>query len=309
MRTARIGQLDVSVIGLGCNNFGRALDEEESAAVVRTALEHGVTYFDTARNYGNGHSEAFLAAALGSHREEVVIATKFGSVPSRPDTGGATRADVRRTIDKSLTELRTDHIDLYQLHFPVLETPIGETLQALREQVEEGKVREIGCANFDATQLDEALMVSTDQGWPAFVSDQVHYSLVHREPETSGLVELCRASGIALLPYYPLASGLLTGKTRRGETPKGRLQIERYSRFLTDANFDLAEQVEAFARERGLTMGQVALRWLLTRPAVPSVTPGATRPEQVMDNVAAIEWDPSDGELATLNGLIDPAGR
>jgi aryl-alcohol dehydrogenase-like predicted oxidoreductase len=309
MRTARIGQLEVSVIGIGCNNFGRALDKEGSASLVRAALDLGVTYFDTARNYGNGQSESFLGAALGKHRDEVVIATKFGRIPRMPESGGATRADVRQAIEKSLGELRTDYVDLYQLHFPDPETPIADTLGAMRELVEEGKVREIGCSNFDATQLNEALGVAGAQGWPAFVSDQVQYSMVHRDPEVDGLAEVCEAKGVALLPYYPLTSGLLTGKTRRGQEPKGRLRMERYRRFLTDENFDLAERVEGFARERGLTMVQVALGWLLTRPAVPSVTPGATRPEQVASNVEAGEWRPSPADLAALDSVIDPGSE
>lgn len=304
MEFAQIGRLRVSVIGLGCNNFGRALDRRQSAAVVQAALDHGVTYFDTARNYGDGRSESFLADALGTHRTEVVIATKFGRVPRLPDSPGATRADIRRTIETSLTELRTDYIDLYQLHFPDPDTPVAETLEALQELVEEGKVREIGCANFDTARLQEALDVSEKQKWAAFVSNQVHYSMVHRGPERNGLAELCRKEGVALLPYYPLASGLLTGKTRRGERPRGRLRMERYSRFLTDENFDVVEAAVRFAQQRGLTVAQVALRWLLSRSAVPSVSPGATRPEQVAANVAALDWDPSEEELEELDSLL-----
>lgn len=304
MEFAQIGRLRVSVIGLGCNNFGRALDRRQSAAVVQAALDHGVTYFDTARNYGDGRSESFLADALGTHRTEVVIATKFGRVPRLPDSPGATRADIRRTIETSLTELRTDYIDLYQLHFPDPDTLVAETLEALQELVEEGKVREIGCANFDTARLQEALDVSEKQKWAAFVSNQVHYSMVHRDPERNGLAELCREEGVALLPYYPLASGLLTGKTRRGERPRGRLRMERYSRFLTDENFDVVEAAVRFAQQRGLTVAQVALRWLLSRSAVPSVSPGATRPEQVAANVAALDWDPSEEELEELDSLL-----
>lgn len=307
MKASRIGQLEVSVVGLGCNNFGRALDEERSAAVVRSALDSGINYFDTARNYGDGQSESFLSKALGPHRSDVVIATKFGRIPRLPENRGGRRDDIRRSIEMSLSELRTDHIDLYQLHFPDPDIPIGETLAVLEELVEEGKVREIGCANFDAPLLVEALETSGAYGRPAFVSNQVHYSMVHREPEVNGLADLCRERGIALLPYYPLASGLLTGKVGRGETPRGRLQMERYSRFLIDENFDVVEAVRDFARDRDLTVAQVALTWLLTRPAVPSVTPGATRPEQVTANVAATEWEPSRSDIVELDSLLGPS--
>lgn len=308
MKTTFIGDLEVSLIGLGCNNFGRALDEEGTASVVQAALDLGVTYFDTARNYGGGTSESLLCKALGDRRHEVVVATKFGRIPRNPDSPGASRSDVRAALETSLRELATDHVDLYQLHFPDPDVPISETLGALSELVDEGKVREMGCANFGPNQLQEALDTSATGGFPGFVSDQVHYSMVHREPETSGLTSLCAEREVALLPYYPLASGLLTGKTRRHETPRGRLQMERYSSFLSDENFDLAERLESFSRELGVTMAQVALRWLLSRPAVAAVTPGATRPEQVASNVSALEWVPSGDELALLDELIDPAG-
>ncbi len=305
MRTALIGDMEVSVIGLGCNNFGRALDREGTKRVVDVALDHGVNFFDTASNYGEGQSEAFLGAALGSRRGEVVIATKVGvPIPGWEESGGAAPDYVRQVLVRSLTEIGTDYIDIYMIHFPDPKTPIEDTLGVLDEMVEEGKVRAIGCSNFDPVQLTDALDTSSRLGLASFTCDQTHYSMVHREPETSGLSNLCRARGVALLPYYPLASGLLTGKTRRGAEPQGRLKMDRYQEFLTDANFDLVEAVEAFAAERGLSLVQVALGWLLSREAVPAVTPGATRPEQVAANVAAADWEPSAEDLATLSAIV-----
>jgi aryl-alcohol dehydrogenase-like predicted oxidoreductase len=303
VRTTQLGQLEVSVIGLGCNNFGRNLDLEQSKQIVHAALEAGITYFDTARTYGEGRSESFLAAGLGRHRDEVVIATKFGRIPRLRDIAGAGREDVRRTVEESLAALGTDYIDLYQLHFPDPDVPITETLGVLSELVAEGKVREIGCANFGASQLEEALDASDANGWPRFVSNQVHYSLIHRHPEEDGLVDLCLTRDVTLLPYYPLGSGLLTGKVRRGEQPTGRLAGERYKRFLTDENFDIAERVEAFAASRQLTPSQVALAWLLNRPGVRTVTPGATRPEHVVVNASAADWEPTPDDIEALDRL------
>ena len=305
MRMAKLGDLDVSAIGLGCNNFGRALDAEGSAVVVNAALEVGVNYFDTASNYGGGQSESFLGAALGSRRNDVVIGTKFGvAVSGWEGSGGASPEYVRKVTERSLRELNTDYVDLLMIHFPDPDTPIEDTLGAMSALVDEGKVRQIGCSNFDPTQLSEALRVSDENGLAAFVGDQVEYSMLHREPETSGLSQLCVDRGIGLLPFYPLGNGLLTGKTRRGEPPKGRLQMDRYQKFLTDENFDIAEGVERFALERDLSMVQVALGWLLAQEAVPSVTPGATKPEQVVSNVAAADWEPSVDDLGKLETVL-----
>ena len=305
MRSARIGSLDVSVVGLGCNNFGRALDQEQSAAVVHAALDAGVTHFDTASNYGEGQSESFLGAALGTRRGEVMIATKVGvPIPGWEGSGGAAPDYVRKVLERSLAELGTDYVDIYMIHFPDPETPIEDTLAVMSELVDEGKVREIGCSNFDPTHLSEALDKSRTKGWPALVCDQVQYSMLHREPDTSGLADLCVETGVALLPYYPLANGLLTGKTRRGGEPQGRLKMDRYQDFLTDENFDLVEVIERFASEREVTMVQVALGWLLAQEAVPAVAPGATSPEQVAANALAAEWIPNNEDLAALRTLL-----
>lgn len=305
MRTAQLGDLEVSVVGLGCNNFGRALDAEQSARVVQAALDAGMSHFDTASNYGEGQSESFLGAALGTHREEVVIATKVGvAIPGWEGSGGASPDYVRQVLERSLSELGTDYVDIYMIHFPDPETPIEDTLGVLHELVGEGKVRAIGCSNFDPAQLDEALGVSATKGYEGFVCDQVQYSMIHREPEANGLSELCVSRGVALLPYYPLANGLLTGKTRRGGEPQGRLRMDRYQEFLTDENFDLVERLDAYARERDLTMVQVALGWLLAQDAVPAVTAGATSPEQVASNALAAEWEPSAEDLAALDAVL-----
>ncbi|MEE8406434.1 MAG: aldo/keto reductase [Acidimicrobiia bacterium] len=305
MRMAKLGNLNVSAIGLGCNNFGRALDAQGSAVVVNAALDAGVNYFDTASNYGEGQSESFLGAGLGSRRNDAVIGTKFGvAVKALEGSGGASPEYVRKATERSLQELNTDYIDLLMIHFPYPETPIEDTLEAMGALVDEGKVRQIGCSNFDPAQLTEALDVSAENALARFVGNQVQYSMLHREPETSGLDQVCLDRGVGLLPFYPLGNGLLTGKTRRGEPPKGRLQMDRYQKFLTEENFDLVEGVEAFARARDLSMVQVALGWLLAQEAVPSVTPGATTAEQVASNALAADWAPSSGDLAELENVL-----
>lgn len=305
MKTARIGALEVSVVGLGCNNFGRALDAEGSADVARAALDVGITYFDTASNYGDGHSEAFLGAALGARREEVVIGTKFGvPVPGWEGSGGASPQYVRRAVERSLQQLDTTYIDLLMIHFPDPESPIADTLSAMQELVDAGKVREIGCSNFSGDQLLMADQASSDLGVSHLVCDQVEFSLVHREPQTDTTLETCRRLGVALLPYYPLASGLLTGKTKRGQAPKGRLSMERYQHYLTEANFDLVEGLETYAAEHSITMPQLALGWLLSVDGVPAVTAGATTREQVQANARAADWVPSSEDLGQLNALV-----
>lgn len=304
MRRVPLASLEVSVVGLGCNNFGRALDEAGSKVVVDTALDAGMNFFDTSDNYGEAQSEGFLGKALGDRRSEVVIATKFGMPVKGVDGSGGAKPDyIRSAIRRSLGQLGTDYIDMYQLHKPDPTTPIGDTLEVMWELVEQGLVREIGCSNLDAAMTAEAVAYSKEKGGRVFVSNQIEYSLVNRDIEHNGLADVCRVEGIALLPFYPLGSGLLTGKTRRGQTPVGRLTMDRYQNFLTDRNFDIAEAVEAFAADRGLTMVQVALGWLIAQPGVPSVTAGATRPEQVLGNAAAAEWIPTADELATLDAI------
>jgi aryl-alcohol dehydrogenase-like predicted oxidoreductase len=211
---------------------------------------------------------------------------------------------VSEVVERSLSQLGTDYIDLLMIHFPDRDTPIEDTLAVMSDLVESGKVREIGCSNFDPTQLGEAAAVSEERGLPALMCDQVHFSMVHRDPLADGTREACRDLGVAMLPYYPLGAGLLTGKTRRGQAPVGRLKMDRYQEFLTDENFDIAEGVESFAAERGVTMVQVVLGWLVSFAEVPAVTAGATEPEQVVANAAAAAWVPSEADLAELQDLL-----
>jgi aryl-alcohol dehydrogenase-like predicted oxidoreductase len=307
MDTRRIGSLEVSVVGLGCNNFGRRLDSDSTSAVVDAALDVGITFFDTADVYGDTKSEEYLAHALGRRREDVMIATKFGSAVDE-QRRGARPEYVRRAVDDSLLRLGTDRIDLYQLHTPDPQVPIGETLGALDELVKAGKVREIGCSNFSADQLREA-EEATREGAARFASVQNEYSLLHREPEGDVLPE-CERLGIAFIPYFPLANGLLTGKYRRGkDAPAGsRLDSARGERLLTDRNLDVVERLIGFSESRGRTILELAFSWLLTRPAVASVIAGATSSEQARSNAAAAGWELTDAELAEVDSILTRQG-
>ncbi|HEU5408314.1 MAG TPA: aldo/keto reductase [Nitrospira sp.] len=303
METRRIGSLNVSVIGLGCNNFGRRLDADRTAAVVRTALDAGINFFDTSDIYGETKSEEFLGRALGKRRGDAVVATKFGMAVDE-HRRGAKPEYIRRAVEDSLRRLGTDYIDLYQLHQPDPEVPIEDTLGALNELVNAGKVREIGCSNFSADQLRAAEdAVRTDAA--RFVSVQNEYSLLHREPEDDVLPECVRA-GIAFIPYFPLASGLLTGKYRRGRpAPEGsRLQSRFGEEPFTDENLAVVESLLQYATSRGRTLLELAVSWLVTRPAVASVIIGATSPEQVKGNVVAGGWRLTEGELGDIDARL-----
>jgi len=307
MRTRRIGSLEVSVVGVGCNNFGRRVDEAGTRRVVDAALEAGINFFDTADIYGDeGASERFLGRALRGRRGEALIATKFGK-PMDEARRGARPEYVRRAAEDSLQRLGTDYIDLYQLHEPDPEVPIAETLGALNELVREGKVREIGCSNFSVEQLREA-EAAAQPGSARFVSVQNEYSLFHREPEEGMLAE-CARQNIAFIPYFPLASGLLTGKYRKGApVPEGsRLSGGRYGTLLSDENLERVEQLISFAEARGRTLLELAFAWLLDRPQVASVIAGATRTEQVRANAAAaVEWHFSDADRAEIDRILGP---
>jgi aryl-alcohol dehydrogenase-like predicted oxidoreductase len=307
MDTRRIGSLEVSVVGLGCNNFGRRLDSDSTSAVVDAALDVGITFFDTADVYGGTKSEEYLAHALGRRHEDVMIATKFGSAVDE-QRRGARPEYVRRAVEDSLLRLGTDRIDLYQLHTPDPQVPIEETLGALDELVNAGKVREIGCSNFSADQLREA-EEATREGAARFASVQNEYSLLHREPEGDVLPE-CEHLGIAFIPYFPLANGLLTGKYRRGkDVPAGsRLDSARGERLLTDRNLDVVERLIGFSESRGRTILELAFSWLLTRPAVASVIAGATSSEQARSNAAAAGWQLTDAELAEVDSILTRQG-
>jgi aryl-alcohol dehydrogenase-like predicted oxidoreductase len=303
MQTRRIGSLEVSAVGLGCNNLGRRIDEERSREVVLAALDEGVTLLDTADIYGDGRSEGFLGTILQGRRDEVVLATKFGMAVDR---GGGAPAYVRERVRDSLRRLRTDRIDLYQLHQPDPATPIADTLEVLADLVREGTVREIGCSNVDARQLREA-EAAVAEGAPRFVSVQNELNLLERADLDEALPEAERL-GLAYVPYFPLASGLLTGKFHRGEPPPAGTRIANWperdrAEALSDARFDRLEAFTAFAQERGRTLLELAFGWLLSRPVVASVIAGATLPEQVRANVAAGGWCLSDAELAALSAL------
>ena len=307
MDTRRIGSLAVSVVGLGCNNFGARRDAKGSAAVVEAALAAGVTLFDTADIYGRGRSEEILGRLLAPHRDRVVIATKFGMAMGN-GRRGAHPDYVRRAAEDSLRRLRTDRIDLYQLHRPDPDTPIADTLGALDDLVRSGKVREIGCSYFTARELQESARVSAGAALARFVSVQNEYSLVHREPEQEVLAA-CEGQGLAFLPYYPLASGLLTGKYRRGAVPPGGTRLttnpEWGRRFLTDANLALVERLSAFAAARGHTMLELAISWLLDRPVVASVIAGASTPAQLKANVAAAGWRLTADDRAGIQRVVE----
>ena len=299
MRTLGDGGPDVSVVGLGCNNFGGRTDFEGTRAVVDAAIDAGVTLFDTADVYSNGTSEEYLGLLLEDRRDRVVLATKFGmQMPDGPDVPRVSRAYIRWALDHSLRRLRTDVIDLYQYHRPDGITPLEETLGELSALVDEGKVRHIGISNVEPAQVEEAASIAR------IASVQNRYSLVHREPEAE-LLPTCERLGIGVLPYFPLESGLLTGKVARGERPsEGRLASDStYERFASDEAFDRVERLQQFADERGVSLLEVAIGGLAAMPAVACVIAGATKPEQVRANAQAGDWEPSAEDVATLRAL------
>lgn len=310
MRTRALGRsgLQVSVVGIGCNAFGTRIDEDRTKEVVHAALDAGVTFFDTADTYGRGASEVLLGRALGARRGDVVLATKAGmdmGGMNGPDWGArASRRYLRRALEASLTRLGTDYVDLYQLHTPDRVTPIEETLSVMDDVVREGKVRYVGCSNFTAWELVDADWTARTSHLTPFVSAQNEYSLYNRAAEAE-LVPACEALGVGLLPYFPLAYGLLTGKYARGEAaPEGtRLAASNQAARLEGADWDRIEALESYARACGRTMLEVAIGGLAAQPAVASVIAGATRAEQVHANVEAAQWEPTADERAALDEL------
>jgi aryl-alcohol dehydrogenase-like predicted oxidoreductase len=305
--------LMVSVVGLGTNNVGRRLGPEETGALVDAALDAGVTLFDTADVYGErGGSETLLGEALRGRRDRVVLATKFGMdmAGAYGDDHGArgSRRYLRRAIEGSLRRLGTDHVDLYQYHAPDGITPIEETLGALDELVREGKVRYAGSSNLAAWQVAEAEFVARRDGRARFVSAQNRYNLLERSAERE-LVPACVRFGIGILPYFPLASGLLTGKYRRGEPRPAGTRLSGRDDVFTDAAFDRLEAIASFAREHGRTMLDVAIGGLAARPAVASVIAGAMTPEQVRANAAAGAWRPTEDQVTGLDAALAAAGQ
>lgn len=314
MTYRRLGDsgLVVSVVGIGCNNFGRKLDLDGTRAVVDAALDAGINLFDTADIYGEpqGGSEELLGQALKGRRDDVVVATKFGmdmNGLNGPDFGArGSRRYIARAVEASLRRLGTDHIDLYQMHEPDPGTPIDETLAALDDLVRDGKVRYLGNSNFSGWQIADADWVASSNGRARFISAQNHYSLLERSVEAE-VIPACERFGLGMLPFFPLANGLLTGKYKRSGQPPAGSRLSgggRYAERLAAADWDTIEAIEAYAAERGLTMLQVAIGGLAAQPAVTSVIAGATTPEQVVANAAAGTWEPSDEDLAALRAIL-----
>ena len=302
------GGPQLSVVGLGCNNFGMLIDAEASAAVVHAALDAGITHFDTAEMYGRGRSEEFLATALGDRRDDVVIATKFAPRPGgEPYTPGALAARVREGVETSLRRLGTDRIDLYYQHFPDPDSgaPAEEALEVLDELVRAGKVLHIANSNLSPAQIAEAESVARNKGWARFTGTQIEWSLLSRGVEDD-VVPAATAAGLGVVPYFPLASGMLTGKYRRGEPfpPGTRLAAsDHFARFATDEAFDKVDAYRAFAAERGHTVAELAVAWLLAQPSVTSVITGATKPEQIATNASAAASTLTPDEAAAVAAL------
>lgn len=300
METRMIGSLEVSVVGLGCNNFGMRIDRARSAAVVGAALDAGINFFDTADIYGGAKSEDYLGSALGPRRDEIVLATKFG-IPYEGHEGGAAPDYIRTAVEDSLTRLGTDRIDLYQQHVPDQKVPIAETIGTLVELVAEGKIREFGCSNFSVPLLTEAA-AATPAGSPGFVSVQNQYNILHREPE-DGVLEWCDSTGTAFLPFYPLASGLLSGKYRADEPHPEGTRLAGNADQLSDERLAVVQRLDDLARSEGHGVLDLSFGWLLSRPAIASVIAGATGPEQITANVADGAWRPSAEILAAVDGI------
>jgi aryl-alcohol dehydrogenase-like predicted oxidoreductase len=306
MKTRPLGHSGVqtSVIGLGCNQFGGRLDLEGTRAVLDGAISEGITFLDTADRYGNTRSEEFIGEALKGRRHEVVLATKFGMDLDDGWTGPRGAPEyISHAVQNSLKRLQTDVIDVYWYHRPDGVTPIGDTLAGLDALVKAGTVRAIGASNFDAAQIAEADKIARERGLTAFTAIQNEYNLLHREPEAE-VLPLCERLNIAFVPYYPLASGLLTGKYRRDAAPPEGARLSKREQIATDEQWRLVEALTGYADERGIALTDVAIGALLTQPAVASVIAGATSPQQTASNAAAGRWNPSTEDLAALRQLL-----
>ena len=297
--------LQVSAVGLGANNFGRRLDRQTTALVVDQALDVGINMIDTSNSYGGTLSEEYLGRALKEKRHQAVVATKFSSRMSEgPNQAGNSRGHIMTEVENSLRRLAIDYIDLYQVHWVDPNTPIEETLRALDDLVHQGKVRYIGCSNFLAWHVCEAVWTSRSLGLASFVSVQPEYSILVRDVETE-LVPFCKEYGIGILPYSPLADGFLTGKHRRGQPALPGTRLAEDDRgYLTEAKFDLLESLEGFAAKRDHTVLELAFAWLLANPSVSSVIAGATKPEQVVANAGAGEWRLTGEDIGELDSIL-----
>lgn len=316
MQSRMLADLEVSEVGLGCNNFGWRMDAASTDRVVGAALDAGITLFDTADVYGGQESERQLGAALGRRRDEAIIATKFGSpLGSDPAQKGASPTWIRTAVDGSLRRLDVDHIDLYQLHRPDPDIPIAETLGALHELVVDGKVRAIGHSNFTGPMIDDAADAALSAGTIAFASAQNHYNLLRREAEGDGdVLDACTRHDVALLPYFPLASGVLTGKYLPGQPPPpdarlSQVPTERAADLLDDAVLQTVSRLGDWAALRDHTVADVAFSWLLSRPTVASVIAGATSVDQVTANARSGSWRLTTDELAEIDDIMTPVSR
>ena len=310
MEYRRLGNsgLQVSLAGLGCNNFGMRIDAEQTRAVVQCALDEGITLFDTADIYGNrGQSEEMLGKALGNRRHEIVLASKFGmAMGDGPYKIGGSRRYIMAACEASLKRLCTDYIDLYQIHQPDPVTPEEETLSALDTLVRAGKVRYLGNSNYAGWQVANSSWIAKSRGWAPYVSAQNQYNLLDRSIEKE-LMPACREFGIGILPFFPLASGFLTGKYRKGEEPAQGTRFAAMRRLadpmLTEANFAMLERLDEFAGKHGHSLLELAVGWLATQPEISSVISGATSPDQVKQNAKAIDWHLSAEEMVAVNKL------
>lgn len=298
--------LKVSKVGVGTNAFGAHVDQETTTQIVTAAIDAGITLFDTADMYANGRSEEFLGNALVGRRDEIVLATKFGMGTAQlaGENWGAHggRRYIRRAVEASLTRLKTDYIDLYQIHRPDPTTPIAETLRAMNDLIAEGKVRYIGCSNFTAWQVTEAAWTARELGMEPFISAQNQYSMYNRSAEVE-LIPACAAAGVGIFPYYPLASGLLTGKYRRGEAAPAGSRLEKRPERLAAADWDRIDALEAFAAERGKPLLTVAISALAAQPQVASVISGVSKPSQIALNVEAGSWEPTKADLEAMDDM------
>ena len=307
MELRRIGELEVSEVGLGCNNFGTRVDQDGTNEIFSACLDSGINFFDTADVYGSGASEEMLGSAMKDHRDQIIVATKFGLRDMDLGLTGGSAEWVHRSVDRSLRRLDTDWIDLFQIHTPDDEVHERETLEALNELVVAGKVREIGCSNYDAERLDSAIDISEKEALAPYRTVQNRYSLLHREPE-SEVFDVCRERAVRFLPFFPLESGLLTGKvaangprpgTRLAEWPEDRLKL-----FLTERKLATVERLTQWLRNRDRSLLDLAFSWLLSKPEIPSVIAGATNAKQVLENSQASGWRLTNSELDEVADLV-----
>jgi aryl-alcohol dehydrogenase-like predicted oxidoreductase len=313
MEQRPLGELQVSAVGLGCNNFGMTIDADQTKLVVDAAIDAGINYFDTAEMYGQGRSEEYLGRAIGSRRSEVLIASKWGHTANLADgERGGDPVQIRRRLEDSLRRLDTDHIDHYQFHRPDPDTPPEETLGCLAELREEGKIREIGCTHFTAAELEQSAEAALANDLAPYPSVQNHYSLLTRGPERDGVFEACERLGMVFVPYFPLESGLLTGKYRAGEDRPADSRLvtwgDRASAFIDDDKLAIVERLIAWCDGRNRSLLELAISWHTSHPLVASVIAGATRPSQIEANVAAAGWELTAEDRAEVDAVIAGTG-